>query len=42
MYFIKNAKKGTSGGLFHRAIQNKVRLGIYFIENDEIRYGWGI
>ena len=29
-----------AGDLFHKTSQNKVQLGIYFIENAEIRYGW--
>ena len=29
-----------AGDLFLRTDQNRKRLGIYFIENAEIRYGW--
>ena len=27
---------------FHCEWQNKVELGIYFIENTELRYGWDL
>ena len=33
--------KVCSLNLFHKKDQNKVGLAISFIENAEIRYGWG-
>ena len=30
-----------AGDILDRAGQNKLRLGIYFIKNVEIRYSWG-
>ena len=33
--------KVCSLNLFHKKDQNKVGLEISFIENAEIRYGWG-
>ena len=30
-----------AGDILDRAGQNKLQLGIYFIENFEISYGWG-
>ena len=32
-------KQGTAGDYFHWIYWNKVQLGIYTIENYEIRYG---
>ena len=37
---FKGPKYQILGDLFHGKDQNKVRLGIYFIENAEITYGW--
>ena len=30
-----------TGDILDRTFQNKVRLGICFIENSELSYGWG-
>ena len=30
-----------AGDILDRTGQNKLRLGIYFIENFEISHGWG-
>ena len=37
-FFYQNFRFGF---ILHRKDQNKVGLAISFIENTEIRYGWG-
>ena len=41
-YFTEQAKIGKSEDLFYSIWRNNVRLGIYFIENAEIKDNWGI
>ena len=38
---MKMLKEGMAGDMLGKTGQNKVRLGICFIKNSEISYGWG-